>query len=190
VYSLGRHKVQLDDALFSHATEEVPWWFHGGAHARDSITYRVNLSSGADQEQSLSNEEFVISVMKKIDYQVRHQDAMKSTKAVQGKIVKWHGRITEIREDNIMICGRMVLIRPRDGSPVPYYVDRNDPMNYNFFENFLFTLDHPLPEETRIGDMTESGVNLTLPVLQGYAIAKDNDRNFQNPVWIGNIDIE
>jgi hypothetical protein len=160
-----------------------------------------------DETQRLSEEAFMLEVKEKVDYQVRHEDAMRNMDAVRGKIVKWHGTITEIWEDNIKISGRMVLNRPRDGSPVPSYVDRNNPSNYSFYENFLFSLDHPLPREKRIGDMTpslapwdaiyvigrimgtetiitESGVNITLPVLRGYAVAKENDRSFQYPVWI------
>ena len=161
----------------------------------------------------LAEEEMISSVKKKIDYQLHHKNVMENVKAARGKIVKWHGTITRVREDKIQISGRMVLIRPHDGSTVPAYIDRDDPRNYNLFENFLVALDHPLPREKRLGDMTtnvaiwdvvyvigkltgtetivtESGVNLTLPVLQGYAITQESDRNFQQPVWVGMIEIE
>jgi hypothetical protein len=161
----------------------------------------------AGGQSVLSDEEFISSIKKVVDYQVSHEDAMNSIQEVRGRVVKWHGAIIKTWEDKIQISGRMILQRPRDGSPVPGYIDKNDPRNYDLFENFLFTLDHPLPRENRIGNttptvvvwdavyvigkiidiqtiVTESGINLTLPVIQGYIISKDNDRNFKNPVWV------
>jgi hypothetical protein len=173
----------------------------------------VPESGVSASRQGSAEEDLISSVKKEIDYHLQHQDVMEDVEAAGGKTVKWHGIITKIYEDRIQVCGRMVLIRSHDGSPVPDYIDRNDPRNYHLLENFLVTLDHPLPREKRLGDMTpsvtvwdavyvigrligtetlvtESGVNLTLPVLQGFAITKESDRDFQGPVWVTRIKIK
>jgi hypothetical protein len=165
---------------------------------------------GAGGQSVMSDEEFISSTQKVIDYQISHEDAMNSIQEVRGKVVKWHGTIIKTWEDKIQICGRLILKRARyqRWRPGSYCFDTKDPRSYDLSENFLFTLDHPLPRENHFINMTatvavwdavyvigeiidtqtivtESGEKLTLPVIQGYIISKDNDRNFENPVWVG-----
>jgi hypothetical protein len=73
--------------------------------------------------------------------------------------------------------------------------------------DYLVTLDHPLPKQSKIGEniqiistnsgirvfgklkgiedyLTETGLNKQLPVLEAIAIFNIDDREFQNPVWV------
>ncbi|MFC1682821.1 hypothetical protein ACFL0G_01255 [Candidatus Zixiibacteriota bacterium] len=167
----------------------------------------VAYQGGADDESGISDAQFVKKIKQKIDYLVKWQDTMNDIESVRGSIVKWSGNIVEIRNDRIQIVGRMVFKSHFD-SPL-IQLDRNDPHNFNLFDNFLFLIDHPLPRETRIGEIiqtvkvwddifvagkvtgletivTASGQNLTMPIVQGYILSKDNDAGFSNPVWVGN----
>jgi hypothetical protein len=165
---------------------------------------------GAGGLSDMSDEQFVASIKQEIDYQVTEKDALDNIGLARGKVVKWNGNITQIWNDRIHVLGR------------------GEEERTNFFE---FQLDHPLPRETHIGDVTQtlivgdaiwvvgrivnletvrarsinieriSGIqpnisplspgeigpsyNVTAPILKGYIISKDNDRNFENPVWIG-----
>jgi len=141
---------------------------------------------GADDEFSISDDEFVKSIKQEIDYEVTEKDAMEYIDDVRGKVVKWIGNVYEMKENEIQIVGP------------------GEERRYNFF---VFRLDHPLPKETRIGDMiqTISGgeavcvigrimdledivlrtqFKVSAPILRGYVISKDNDRDFKNPVWV------
>jgi hypothetical protein len=165
---------------------------------------------GAGGQSFMSDEEFVASIRREIDYEVTEKDVLDDIESVRGKVVKWSGNITQIWNEKIHILGR------------------GEEERTNFFE---FLLDHPLPRETRIGDVTQTLIvgdaicvvgrivnlqtvrarsinierifviepnisplspgeigpsyNVTAPILKGYIISKDNDRNFENPVWVG-----
>lgn len=162
------------------------------------------------QESGMSDKQFVEAIKQQIDYEVTEKDALDDIESVRGKVVKWSGNITQIWNEKIHILGR------------------GEEERTNFFE---FLLDHPLPRETRIGDVTQTLIvgdairvvgrivnlqtirarsinlerifgiepnvstwspgeigpsyNVTAPILKGYIISKDNDRNFENPVWVG-----
>jgi|GEM_PF-1378638 len=149
------------------------------------------------RESGTGDEEFVGAIKQQIDYEVTESDAIDSIDTVRGKIVKWHGNVHKIWDDKIHILGP------------------GEKRRYNFF---VFLLDHPLPRETGIGDMTQSispgdaiviigrivdlddvmaeiryritepvvsPAKVTAPILKGYVISKDNDRNFEDPVWVG-----
>lgn len=165
---------------------------------------------GVGGKSVMSDEEFMASIKREIDYEVTEKDALDDIESVRGKVIKWSGNITQIWNEKIHILGR------------------GEEERTNFFE---FLLDHPLPRETRIGDVTQTLIvgdaicvigrivnlqtvrarsinierifgiepnisplspgeigpsyNVTAPVLKGYIISKDNDRNFENPVWVG-----
>ncbi len=139
------------------------------------------------EDTDIGDREFVAALKERIDYLVTCEDAMEDIGAVRGKIVKWNGTIVRIWSDKIQIQSR----------------GREEPWN-----NFFVLLDHPLPKETIIGERTQiiserdeiyvlgrildrqtvilkSGTHITAPHLEGYAISKDNDRNFAHPAWVG-----
>ena len=166
---------------------------------------------GVGDESGISDEEFVASIKRVIDYEVSERDALDDIESVRGKVVKWNGNITQIWNDKIHVLGR------------------GEEEHYNFFE---LLLDHPLPQEIRIGDRTQTLIvgdpihvvgrienvqtvvarsinidrmfgmppnigglshgeigpsyNVTAPILRGYIISRENDRNFENPVWVAN----
>lgn len=146
--------------------------------------------AGAVSERGLSegiaDEEFVKSIQQEIDYEVTEKDAMEFIDDVRGKVVKWMGNVYEIKEDEIQIVG---------------------PGEENRSNFFVFHLDNPLPKATHIGDMIQTisvgeaifvigrimdlqdvtlrtQFKVSAPILKGYVISKDNDRNFKNPVWV------
>ncbi len=144
--------------------------------------------AGMVSEMAPDNEALINSYKKQIDYGVTWKAAMKDYEKVKGKVVKWDGSLVEIRENKIQVFGR----------------GREE-----FVINFIVELDHPLPKEQGIGDMTQTvaigntvwvvgkiidkqdyvtrtGVNLTLPLLKGYMITRDNDRDFKKPLWVAN----
>lgn len=137
-------------------------------------------------EIATGDDEVINSHKKQIDYGLTWKTAMEDIETVKGKVVKWDGWLVRIWDDKIQVFGR----------------GREE-----FTNNFVATLDHPLPTETGIGDLTQTvsvgktvwivgkiidqqvyvtrdGVNMTVPVLKCLMISRDNDRDFSNPVWI------
>jgi hypothetical protein len=158
-----------------------------------------------DKEQDVSLEEFLASIRDHIDHRVRWQDAMDEIESVRGSVVKWSGHLVRTWDDKIQVGD----IIDWGGTATPgsdYVPPEKGYMENKAIHSFLILLDHPLPRETRIGDrvqtvsvgevirligrivdrreiVTRTGVNLTVPVLRGYIISKESDRDLSNPVW-------
>jgi len=134
-----------------------------------------------------SNEDFVAAIKQEIDYLVSCEDAMEDIDAVRGRVVKWYGDIVRIWDDKVHIQSHG---------------------QEEYWNNFILLLDHPLPKESHIGESTQmvferdpvyvvgrimdrksvllkSGTEMTVPHLKGFIISKANDRDFENPVWVG-----
>lgn len=141
---------------------------------------------GSLPEMAAGDNEVINSYKEQIDYGLTWKAAMEDIEKVKGKVVKWDGWLVRIWDDKIQIFGR----------------GREE-----LFNNFVVELAHPLPKETGIGDMTQTisignaawvvgkiidkqvyvtrdGVNITVPVLKGLMISRDNDRDFKKPVWV------
>jgi hypothetical protein len=147
----------------------------------------VTDRDAGDEKRSLSDEEFVESIMRQVDHHVTWQDAIDDFEKVRGKVVKWSGHIANISDDKIQI------------GDVVYSWQLRNPKTAHYGNSFIFLLDHPLPRETGIRDMSQTiivgdavlviGRIIDLenvPILEGYVISKKNDRYFTNPVWVGN----
>lgn len=144
--------------------------------------------AGSLSEIAAGDDEVINSYKEQINPGLTWEAAMRDIEQVKGKVVKWDGWLVRIWENKIQVFGR----------------GREELVN-----NFIVELDHPLPREQGIGDMSQTvttgkivwvvgkiidkqlyvardGVNVTLPLLKGYMITRDNDRDFKNPVWITN----
>jgi len=142
--------------------------------------------AGSFTEMATSESEIIKSHKEKINPGLTWKTAMEDIESVKGKVVKWDGWLVRIWDDKIQIFGR----------------GREE-----FVNNFIVELNHPLPKEVGISEMTQTisvgraawvvgkiidkqvyvtrdGVNITVPVLKGIMISKDNDRDFKNPVWV------
>lgn len=146
--------------------------------------------SGAVYEEgagdAVSDEDFVTSIKRQIDYLVTCEDAMEDIDAVRGRVVKWYGDIVRIWDDKIQIQSHG---------------------KEEYWNNFILLLDHPLPKESHIGEpiqmvferdpvyvvgrimdrktvLLKTGTEMTVPHLKGFIISKNNDRDFENPVWV------
>lgn len=139
-----------------------------------------------DEKPRLSDEEFVESITKQIDEQVTWQDAIDDLEKVRGKVVKWSGHIADTSDDKIQI------------GDIVYSWQLRNPKTAFYGNSFIFLLDHPLPRESGIRDMSQTVIvgdaifavgriiDLeNVPILEGYVISKENDRYFTNPVWVG-----
>jgi hypothetical protein len=139
-----------------------------------------------DEKLSLSDDEFVESIKKQIDAQVTWQDAIDDFEKVRGKVVKWSGHIANISDDKIQI------------GDIVYSWQLRNPKTAFYGNSFIFLLDHPLPQETGIRDLSQTVIAgdailvlgrivdvKNVPILEGYVISKENDRYFTNPVWVG-----
>ena len=147
----------------------------------------LSTCSGVVIENTENDTSFIDSIEKQVVYQITCNDAVKNFEKVEGSIVKWSGRILGIWNDQIQI--------------------RRIPAERYSNNTFLLLLDHPLPQETHIGDLKQtvmvsntiwilgritevrdilsmSGMEITVPVLKGFVISKDNDRTFDKPVWV------
>jgi len=139
-----------------------------------------------DGKLSLSDDEFVESIKKQIDAQVTWQDAIDDFEKVRGKVVKWSGHIANTSDDKIQI------------GDIVYSWQLRNPKTAFYGNSFIFLLDHPLPKETGIRDMSQTIIVgdaifvigriidvENVPILEGYVISKKNDRDFAHPVWVG-----
>jgi hypothetical protein len=152
--------------------------------------FLLGCSAAVYEEEAsygVSDEDFVAAIKGQIDYLVTCEDAMEDIDAVRGRVVKWNGDIVRIWDDKIHIQSHG---------------------QEEYWNNFIFILDHPLPKERHIGEsiqmvferdpvyvvgrimdrktvLLKSGTEITVPHLRGYIISKDNDRNFEDPVWVG-----
>lgn len=151
------------------------------------LLFSINCA-GSLTEMAADQDTVIKSYKEQIDYGLTWKAAMENIEKVKGKVVKWDGALVRIWEDKIQVYGR----------------GREESIN-----NFIVKLDHPILTEAGIGDMTQTvsigktvwvvgriidkeefvtrrGVNVTVPVLRGLMVSKDNDRNFARPVWIAN----
>ena len=60
---------------------------------------------GVGGQRAMSDEEFVTSIKRKIDYGVTEKDALDDIESARGKVVKWSGNITQIWNEKIHILG-------------------------------------------------------------------------------------
>lgn len=146
----------------------------------------VTNRGAGDEKISLSDEEFVASLKEQIDDQVMWQDAIDDFEKVRGKVVKWSGHIANTSYDKIQI------------GDIVYSWQLRNPKTAFYGNSYIFLLDHPLPKETGIRDMSQTIIVgdpilvigriidvENVPILEGYVISKKNDRDFANPVWVG-----
>lgn len=135
-----------------------------------------------------TDNDFVASIRQQVDDQVTYRDAMADIEKVRGKMVRWSGDIVKMWDDRLLIA-----IGAGGGH----------------WNHFVLLIDWPLPELSTVENLTqtvslkdaiwalgriidlrtivlETGSDLTIPHLECYAISKDNDRQFANPVWVGN----
>lgn len=142
----------------------------------------------SDRDQGMSDEEFVAAIKQQINFEVTEKDAVDSFDLSRGQVVKWVGNVYEIFDDKIHIIGS------------------GEEKRYNYF---AFLMDHPLPRQTRIDDMTKTvavgdeicvvgrikdaqdlilrtQVKVAASILEGYIISKSSDRHLQHPIWVGN----
>jgi hypothetical protein len=139
-----------------------------------------------DGKLNLSDEEFVESIKEQIDEQVTWQDAIDNFEKVRGKVVKWSGHIADTSDDKIQI------------GDIVYSWQLRNPKTAHYGNSFIFLLDHPLPRESGIRNMSQTIIVgdaifaigriiavKNVPILEGYVISKKNDRYFKNPVWVG-----
>jgi hypothetical protein len=155
-------------------------FFHFGCAG----TVPEQTGSGADLPFDL--EEYVASVKRDIDPLITCEDAMDSISAVRGQVVKWHGFLLREWTDKLLIA---------------------TPGREESWNHYILLLDHPLPQESVIGDLVQtvsrgdaiyaagrildrrtivlkSGSDLTIPHLECLIISKENDRQFARPVWV------
>jgi len=153
------------------------------------VAFCITTCVSTIPENSDSDRTFIESIQKQVNHQITWHDAVENLEEVHGGIVKWSGRIIRVWEDKIQVYRY----------PSERYSNNN----------FLLLLDHPLPSETNIGELkqtvvvgntiwmlgkitevrdivTERGNDIKVPVLKGFVISKDNDRNFEKPVWVSN----
>jgi hypothetical protein len=139
-----------------------------------------------ERHLGLDIEAYVASVKAKVDPLITCEDAMDSIDAVRGQMVKWHGNIVRNWDDKLLIAS----------------VGREESWNH-----FVLLLDHPLPQASTIGDLIQTvsrddaiyaagriidlrtivlktGSDLTIPHLECLIISKENDRQFNRPVWV------
>jgi hypothetical protein len=140
-----------------------------------------------DEKQAMSEEDFVASIKQQIDDQVTYQSALDDIAKARGKVVKWSGDIVITWKDKLLIAS---------------------PKREGGWNHFILVLDHPLPQASSVEDLIqtvskgdavyvvgriidrqtvvlETGSDLNIPHLKGYLISKENDRQFINPVWVG-----
>jgi len=136
---------------------------------------------------SAGDREFVANIKQETGDPVLYRDVTENIEDFRGKIAKWDGNIVQIWDDKLLIASLN-----RDG----------------FWDHFILLLDHPLPEDRSVKNLTqtlsirddiyalgriidlrtivlESGSDLTIPHLDCFVISKDNDREFVRPVWVG-----
>ncbi len=139
-----------------------------------------------ERHLALDIEAYVASVKAKVDPLITCEDAMDSIDTVRGQMVKWHGNIVRNWDDKLLIAS----------------VGREESWNH-----FVLLLDHPLPQASTIGDLIQTvsrddaiyaagriidlqtivlktGSDLTIPHLECLIISKENDRQFNRPVWV------
>lgn len=139
-----------------------------------------------EESPSFGVETYIEAIKAEVNPLITCEDAMDSIDAVRGQVVKWHGNIIRDWDDRLLIATE----------------GREESWNH-----FLLLLDHPLPRESTVGELIQtvsredaiyaagriidlrtivlkSGSDLTIPHLECYIISKENDRQFNRPVWV------
>ena len=142
--------------------------------------------SGIQERAALNDENYISWIRQQIDDQVSLPDARADIKPAQGKVVRWNGDIVDIWQDRLLIA--------QEGGGVGW-------------NHFVLFLDHPLPQVSTVKDLIQtvssgdgiyaagrildmrtiilrSGSDLTIPHLECLIISKENDRQFNRPVWV------
>jgi hypothetical protein len=129
---------------------------------------------------------FLAFIKGQVDDRVTCADALDSIDSVRGKIIRWSGDIVAMWDDRLFIAtgggggswNHFVLLIDR---PLPELLTVESSMKTVSLKDAIWALGRIVDLRTIV---LNTGSVLTIPHLECYAIAKENDRQFARPVWV------